>query len=65
MGGVDLDALVQACPVCFHPAHEGRCQDADDVGGPWFRPCDCEGPVAGEPGRSPAASNNGDKDFGK
>ena len=33
MGGVDLVALGQACPVGFHPTHEERCQDADESWG--------------------------------
>lgn len=30
------------CPTCFHDRHEGLCPDADDLGLPWYRPCDCE-----------------------
>ncbi|SLH41903.1 hypothetical protein [Mycobacteroides abscessus] len=35
-------AAAPKCRICHHDAHKGRCQDADDLGVPWDRPCDCE-----------------------
>lgn len=61
MDELDLDSPETKCPVCYHLAHEGRCQDADDVGLPWDRPCDCEGLAEGsERSSAQGTSRRGD-----
>lgn len=36
-------ASASVCVTCSHGEHQGACTDADDLGVPWWRPCDCEG----------------------
>ena len=62
MDELDMDTTETKCRVCHHPTHEGRCQDADDLGLPWDRPCDCEGPAEG--GESSSAEERGKRGDG-